>query len=211
MVKRKIFIVLILFVIMLNLCGTEVFGKTNHFKAFITNETHYAESSLPSQTIRRMVNFMEALEYVNYAGSGYYSVTDRKSDILSYINMTGNNYGFAIVAHNDASGERIRISDTETIAPSEITGYWHLVLCNVCSIFNTDAFARAFKTVGYSHRASIGFSEPVGFFVADQFWNFANRVVCSTSLRNVVDYAIECTGASAVLYGDGSWNGYAWY
>lgn len=209
MVKRKIFIVLILLIIILNLFNIKAFGKTNHFKAFITHETHYDNSSLPSQTIRRMVNIMEALEYVNYTGTGMYSVTDRKADILSYINMSGQNYGFAIVSHADQNGT-ILVNGTETIVPSEITGYWHLVLCNACSSFNTDAYARAFKTVGYSHRASIGFSQPVSYFTADQFWSYVNKVICSTTLRNVVDYAVEYTEAPAVLYGDGSWNGYAW-
>lgn len=210
MVKKKSLVITVIFLMILLLAsgGNVVLGKTNHFKAFATLEVHY-DTTYPSQIARRMVNIMEALEYVNYTGSGLYSVTNSKSDIMSYINMSGKNYGFALVSHADSDGI-LRVNDDESIEPSEISGNWHLVLTTGCSSFQNDDYARAFKTVGYAHRASIGFTDTAYFVPTDNFWAAVESVVCSTSLGNVVNYAIQQSGAPAVLYGDSSWNGYAW-
>ena len=207
---KKIGIVLILLVIILSFCNVKVLGKTNHFKAFITQELYNEESSLPRQTVERMVDFMEALEWVNYSGTGTYSVATQEADVRSYINMSSNNYGFVLAAHTDEN-YILCINDDENLYPSEISGNWHLVLLNSCSAMANDSYARAFKTVGYTHRAAIGFTTPIGFFSGYHFWRYANQVVCSTSLGNVVDYANNIVGCDGIIYGDSSWNGYAWH
>lgn len=103
------------------------------------------------------------------------------------------------------------VGGQDNIYGSEITGNWHLVLLNACSACTNNTLPNAFKTVGYSHRATVGFNDDLYVDDALEFWQAFDSVICSSNLNTVVNYAINMSGAPAVLWGDRSWNGYAWY
>lgn len=166
--------------------------------------------SMPTDTVAYMVSAMQKLEYNNYYGTNNYHVTSSKQDVLNYISMTGNNYGLVTVSHGWPCYLQWE-KNTQYIYGSEIRGTWHLVLMNACYACADSTFPDAFKTNGYAHRAMVGFYELLGVNAAYNFWQVFDSMICSTSLDVIVNYAKAQSGAPAILWGDGSWNGYAWY
>ena len=210
MVKRNILRILIIAIIVLMVLNVNIFAaKTYHFKAFLAEAALDEAGDWEEVAIEQAVQAMQKLEYVNYYGTNNYDIANTKQEILNYINMTGKNYGLVIFAHGSSSD--LRINNNERLYASDIRGTWHLVLINSCYTYQNDSFARAFKTVGETHRASIGFNDELFYDESFYFWRTFNELICSTNLNAIVATAKNISGAPAVLYGDGSWNGYAWY
>lgn len=207
MVKRNILKIVSLLLIILLLLTTSVSAKSNHFKAFASQDILNDAGALGTETINSMVNIMGTLEYNNYYGSGYHT-TSQRQDVLNYIGMTGNNYGLAVLAHGNHG--YFTMGDG-AIDADDISGTWHLVLINSCYTYSNNNLANAFKTVGYTHRASVGFTGNLYFTAARDFWNTFNGLAGSTNLSAIVSASNAASGAPGILYGDGSWNGYAWY
>ena len=210
MVKNRIFKILIIGSVLLFLMASSVSAKTYHFGAFVLQETVTQMGSWPTSTMYYMVSAMQKLEYNNYHGTNNYNVTSSKQDVMNYIGLNGKNYGLAIVSHG-APNYLQWVGGQDNIYGSEITGNWHLVLLNACSACTNNTLPNAFKTVGYSHRATVGFNDDLYVDDALEFWQAFDSVICSSNLNTVVNYAINMSGAPAVLWGDRSWNGYAWY
>ncbi len=190
--------------------ASSVSAKTYHFGAFVLQETVTQMGSWPTSTMYYMVSAMQKLEYNNYHGTNNYNVKSSKQDVMNYIGLNGKNYGLAIVSHG-APNYLQWVGGQDNIYGSEITGNWHLVLLNACSACTNNTLPNAFKTVGYSHRATVGFNDDLYVDDALEFWQAFDSVICSSNLNTVVNYAINMSGAPAVLWGDRSWNGYAWY
>lgn len=204
----RIMYMMCIMIIALLLFSTSVSAKSYHFKAFASQGAINDAGTLGTDTINFMVQAMQTLEYNNYYGTNSYHITSSRQDVLNYIGMTGNNYGLAVLAHG---GQGYFTMGDGSITSSNISGTWHLVLINSCSTYYNNAMANAFKTVGYTHRASIGFSNEVTFTSARSFWSTFSGYAGSTNLNTIVNLGRDTSGAPAVIYGDGSWNGYAWY
>lgn len=196
-----------LIMVVLLVLSTSVSAKTYQFKSFASNGAINDAGTLGVDTINFMTLSMQVLEYNNYYGSGYH-LTSSRQDVLNYVGMSGKNYALAVLSHG--SDGYFTMGDG-AITASNISGIWHLVFITACGTYCNDAMARAFKTVGYSHRASIGFYDEVTFYDAREFWSVFYSMVGSTTLSAIVNAAKDASYAPAVLYGDGSWNGYAWY
>ena len=215
---RKIFfrILCIGIVVLLTFSNSVSAAKTYHFKAFASpsainvDEEDDEDDFYSTATIGYMVSAMQTLEYNNYYGTNNYHITSSKQDVLDYIGMSGKNYGLAVLAHGNTTYFTMGDS-SQRITVDNITGTWHLVLINSCYTYQNNSFANAFKTVGYDHRASIGFYSEVTYKQAHKFWEIFASLAGSTTLDTIVHYADDMTDAPGVLWGDGTWNGYAWY
>ena len=210
MVIKSMIKVLCIVVVVMLLLSTNVFAKSYHFKAFASEDALNDAGLWGPDTVNFMVQAMQKLEYNNYYGTNSYHVTSSKQDVLNYIGMSGNNYGFVVSAHGN-NGYFTMGDSNERITTNDISGNWHLVLINSCFTYFDNSMARAFKTVGYDNRASIGFYGNVTYGVSYNFWRIFNDYVGSTTLDSIVNMAADATSAPVVLWGDGFWNGYAWY
>lgn len=165
------------------------------------------------QTVLYTASVLQKLEYTNNAGTNQYVPVDSVQTILNYTNQAGNNYAVAIFGHG-MNGDTSKIFfnvGTSILNSSSITGNWHLAILNVCYLLADDTFPRAFNTVGYDHRATIGFRGDVFFDDNKVYWKTFNDLAGSDSLGNIADYSNSVSGCYSVVYGDWNWNGYAWF
>ena len=191
-----------------NKSSTSAFAA-EHFKAFASQSAISDAGSWGRDTMALMVDVMQTLGYNNYYGTNRYHTTSSKQDVLNYINMTGNNYGFAVLAHGSTTYFSMGDSN-QRITTNDISGTWHLVLLNSCHTCINNAFGVAFNTVGYDNRLIIGFYDEVTFSEAYYFWRTVSEMAGTTNLDTIVCFADDLTLAPGVLWGDLSWDGYAW-
>lgn len=215
MVRRKILVIMITALSLILIYQTSVFAKVSHFRAFIDNKTlqNPTNNAMLNQTILYTVSVLQKLEYTNNAGTNQYLPVNSAQTILNYTNQAGNNYAVAIYGHGAAgnSGTIYFNNGASQLNSSSITGNWHLVILNVCYLLADDTFPKAFNTVGYDHRATLGFRGNVYFDENKVYWKVFNDLAGSDSLGNIADYANSISGCYSVVYGDWNWNGYAWF
>lgn len=139
-----------------------------------------------------------------------------KANVLNYISGTGKNYGFLVSSHGYAGLFNMDLSKDDNSArvfPSDITGYWHFVFINACDTMKTDAMAQAFKTIGYSNRASMGWSGTILNAGSREWWGYFYNSAGNMNLRAAaLDAASKCQYNTPIrAYGDKeNWAGYAW-
>ena len=223
MVKKKIFIGLIITIILVFLNSTHAFAKVSHFRTFLDATSAAMTTIEPiTNTPAGLINYQAAeyatkalqkLEFNNNYITDQPVLVNTAQEVLNYTNLLGNNYAVAIFGHGvqNVYNQILLNNSSSTLYSSDISGNWHLVLLNVCHIGGASTFANAFNTVGYSDRATIAFTGSLGMLNARNYWiNFYN-LACSDTLANINSYASSVSGASGVVYGDSSWNGYAWF
>lgn len=204
--RRKFLIVTIISLILITVLQISSFAVIDQAKLFIATDCN---NTLARQTTNYAIKTFEKLGY-NVLGL---SITGRKSDVLNYISGTGNNYGFYEYGHGGTGVFTMKNGDkNQYIYPSDITGYWHFVFLNSCSCLSNDAFGQAFRTVGYSNRAILGWYQTVTFGASDEWWSYFKNVAGTTNIRSAcLAAADKCSNSTPIrIYGDKTWNGKAW-
>ncbi len=142
-----------------------------------------------------------------------YTVTSSRSDVLTYIQESGDNYAFYVNSHGAAGIIAMQNgTSAQCIYPSDITGGWHLVWIDACNCLSNTDFANAFHTIGYSNRASLGWFNTV-YNSAIAEWNGHFLSYAGTmGLRDAcLAAAGDCSSSTPIrIFGDTSWYGYAW-
>lgn len=207
MSKSKLIIPI--FILSILILQNQVLGSSWYFKGFMSDDF----SGIGEATTVYAVSTFQMLGYNNMSGiHNNYTVTSSKSDVLEYINYLGNNFGFYVNAHGNADLFTMQnCNPNQYIYPSDISGYWHFVFLDCCSCLATDKFARAFQTVGYSNRSTLGWYENVTVGGAEEWWwNFSN-VAGSTNIRSAcLTAADRSTNYTPIrIYGDKTWTGIA--
>lgn len=215
MVKVKLGVIIMTLILVI-MVGNKVYA-TDSFRSYIDYES-YDGYTINQQAILYATRTLQRLGYINSGGTDQYTATRYSSDVRNYINQSGNNYGLVVFAHgleNDYNSIFFNTDNTggvtrNSLEASQVTGNWHLVLLNTCYVCGNDTFPNAFKTVGYSNRATIGFNNDVSFIDARNYWRGFNNLAGNDSLGNINDYLNNLIGTQALVYGDWQWNGYAW-
>jgi len=213
--KKTIKIVLLIAIILITF-SQNCFAATDQFRAFMTMD--YENSSLQisnaNTSAANAVLTFQKLGYINAQGENRFYKTPYKSVVINeWISLTGNNYGFYVHAHGNPNLFTMTTGDSsQYIYPSDITGWWHLVFLDSCSCLSTDAFASAFKTVGYSNRATLGWYNDVEFVASAEWWGYFYPEAGTTNLRSAcLAAADQCENSTPIrIYGDKTWYGWAW-
>lgn len=191
---------------------TTCFAATDQVKLFMC--ANFENTSFSNTIMLYAALIYNRLGYNNVSGGYNYVTTGSKSDVMSYINTSGNNYGFFVYAHGNEYVFVMNDPDSSTaISPSDISGNWHLVFLNACSNLKTDSFAQAFKTTSaYQNRAILGWYHIVTNAGASEFLENFYKYVGSMGLRDAcLAAAAECEYSTPIrIYGDTSWYGWAW-
>ena len=205
--------VLIITFIMLIFLQTVCLASSDQVRLFLAED--FSNSSSAKQTISYAVWTFQNLGYNNVLGTNKYTITNSKDVVLSYIKQRENNYAFFEFAHG-ADG-RFNMSRDGNNAPqriysSDISGNWHLVFLNSCEIMASNSMASAFKTVGYSNRATLGWYKTVEVGACEEWWSHFYPIAGSTNLRSAcLSAADQSQGSTPIrIYGDKTWNGRAW-
>lgn len=118
-----------------------------------------------------------------------FSITDSKTPVLNYISGTGDNYAFLVSSHGNSSLFCMKNGDPSSyIYPSDISGAWHFVFLDSCSSLADDDFAQAFRTVGYSNRATLGWFDTVNTSASAEWWSYFKNAVGTTNLHFFYTY-----------------------
>lgn len=209
--NKKIIAFLIIISALVSLT-TSCFAATDQVKLFLS--TNFGSYSFSKTTMTYAALIYNKLGYNNVMGGYNYATTGSKSDVMSYINTSGNNYAFFEYAHGNESLFIMKEPDTSTaIYPSDISGNWHLVFLNSCSSLKTDSFAQAFKTTSaYQNRAILGWYNIVTHAGSKEFIQNFYNYVGTMGLRDAcLAAAAECEYSTPIrIYGDTSWYGWAW-
>ena len=140
--------------------------------------------------------------------------TNDKNYLLNeWIRISGNNYGFYIYAHGNSSGFTLENGNSSKfVSSSDISGNWHLVFLDSCSCLATDTFGRAFKTLGYSNRATLGWYMDIAHVASEEWWTHFYPVAGTTNIRSACLTAADQSQNKTPIrmYGDTSWYGWAW-
>lgn len=144
----------------------------------------------------------------------------KKEDVMWVINHKSL-YGLFISAHGleDENGNFLNaITDGEnwTLYSSEVSGNWHFVYLAGCLTSSTDAFAKAFKTKGYSGRCFVGNNNSVSTRTSYEFIiNFCGKLGSKSVLNCVLEARQEVLNAghddcNPGFIGDSNYYGWAW-
>ena len=207
-------LIILVFTIILIFSNTVCFASTDEFAVFSSVDAS-ADSIMMSATAYGMLTFQK-LGYINVNGTNMGVTNATREQVLNYISGTGKNYGFLVSAHGYAGRFNMNMSKTDgsqRVYASDITGYWHLVFINACDTMSTDEMARAFKTIGYTNRASMGWSGTISNEASKEWWGHFYNSAGNMSLRAAaLDAASKCINSTPIrAYGDKeSWYGYAW-
>ncbi len=217
---RKVSILVFLMILLIN---SSCFASTDQFRAFKTWDYEIGNVSETDNTaVNNAVSYgvftFQKLGYINADGTNTYTTTNDKGYLLNnWIKISGNNYGFYVYAHGGYSGDKIwfnmqKGTEATRVYPSDITGNWHLVFLDSCSVLATNEFATRFKTDGYSNRATLGWFDTVKHVDSADWWSHFYPIAGSTNLRSAcLSAADQCGGSTPIrIYGDKTWNGYAW-
>lgn len=210
---KKISIILLLFgAILIN---TTCFASTDEVRLFLSED--FANSNSARETISLAVGTFQNLGYNNVLGVNRYTTTNSRNIVLDYINGAGNENHYAFFEFAHGADGRFNMCKNGSIAPqriysSDISGNWHLVFLNSCEIMTTDSMARAFKTVGYSNRATLGWYKIVEVEACQQWWSYFYHLAGTTNLRSAcLSAADQCSSSTPIrIFGDKDWNGKAW-
>ena len=163
--------------------------------------------------------FRVNLGYINTSGTGNLNVTNSKQVVKNYISTPGKNYGLLILAHGNNipcfSMDRSQ-GDAQKIYTSDISGVWHFVFINACSVMETDKMAQAFQTVGYTKRVALGWSASVDGPALKYWWGcyekYAGKYGVSEAAVKAANDCIPTPYSTPIrAYGDKvNWNGKAW-
>ncbi|MBQ9297797.1 MAG: hypothetical protein IJ223_01975 [Clostridia bacterium] len=182
-------------------------ASTDQYKAFLSTDFSSDFHSI-NATGLASATFMK-LGYTN-ASSSDYEVAYSKWNVLNYISGMGNNYGIVINAHGNSTNIGIA---NQLISPSDIVGVWHLVALDCCECLQTNSFATAFKTVGYSNRATLGWYTTIWNNASPEWWaNFYGYAGTECLRDAALDAANNCVNSTPIrIYGDKlNWDGTAW-
>lgn len=212
MKKRFCIITIVLLMLMMTLQMSS-FAVIDQAQLFIAKE--WANNTYAVQATTYAVKTFQTLGYDIKGGlpALHYTITDSRSTILNYLSGTGNNYAFFVFAHGGPGIFTMNNSSASAaIRSSDITGYWHFVFINGCSCMSNDSFAQAFKTVGYSNRASLGWFDVVTSGASSEWWSYFKNQAGTTNLRSAcLASADKCSNSTPIrIYGDKTWNGKAW-
>lgn len=213
--KKRTSITIIICILLISSLQISSFAVIDQAKLFIAEE--WANDSQAVQATNYAVRTFQTLGYDIQGGLPVlkYTVANTRSAILNWLSGDGNNYAFYVFAHG-ADGQfnmcRDGANAPQRIYASDITGYWHFVFLNCCSSMETDSLARAFKTTGYSNRASLGWYATVTNTASAEWWSYFKNVAGTTNLRSACLAAADnCSNSTPIrIYGDKTWNGYAW-
>lgn len=211
--KKKFFITTIISMLLILTLQISSFAVIDQAKLFLS--TDFQNNSLAVQAMNHSVDTFQTLGYDIQGGLPllHYYVTNSKSTILNWLSGDGNNYGFLVSSHGNTGFFTMQSGNTSArIYPSDITGYWHFVFLDSCSSMANDSLAAAFKTTGYSNRASLGWYTTVGTDGSEEWWSYFKNVAGTTNLRSACLAAADnCSNSTPIrIYGDKTWNGYAW-
>lgn len=136
-----------------------------------------------------------------------------KSSILSYVSLTGDNYGLYV----HALGGPAYFCDYnyEKISASDVSGYWDFVFIDSSESAVDSSLANAFHCTGYTSRCFLGWSGVVLSGDAETFnyYFWLENVGHNMSIRNCAVNAAACVAGSHTaptrLYGSASYTGVA--
>lgn len=154
---------------------------------------------------------------LGYSVTAYSDSVTSKSTVTSYINQSANNYAFSLTAKRNSSNGN-PIIGSSTLAKNEISGNWHLVILNFPYSAADQSWANAFKTVGYTNRAFMGWyssydevdvnSWTYNFMIQLNFYGAGSYPTLRDAALEAADYV---SGSTPIrMYGDKTWNGLAW-
>lgn len=202
-------IIIKIFILIMIIFTSNTMAATDEFKAYISKPCSQYTAGING--IGRALLTFQKLGYINLLGDSCYRVTDSADEVLEYIAGTGKNYGLIVLSHGDQGAFNMR--ENQWITSNDVSGYWHLVALNSCLSMTDDSFARAFHTVGYSNRASIGWYKTVTNEAVAEWWGYFYDFAGTTNLRDAaLKAADKCTNNTPIrLYGDKTnWTGVAW-
>lgn len=204
-----------IFIFLLVLCSLHIssFAGVDQVKLFLS--TDFTSTSFGSQATNYAADTFEKLGYDIQLPSIplRYFVTNSKSVVMDYIRGTGDNYAFFVFAHGNAGRFTMNVNDiNQYIFSDEITGAWHLVFINSCNSMANTSLAEAFRTVGYSNRASLGWFDIVTDGGSAEWWGYFKNYAGTMSLRDAcLEAASHCQHSTPIrILGDTSWYGFAW-
>lgn len=207
-ILKKLISCAILLIITASL-SCNVFAATDQAGVFSTQDFvgYYGE---PTVRVART-----GIEKLGYTVTHYNESVSSKSTVTGYINTSAKNYCLYLKCHASSTSLAIVNGDSSNyISQSEISGNWHFVFLDGCSTAEDNGWATAFKTVGYSNRAFLGWyqivwTEPV-YEWSVTFWD----QVGTKSLRDAALAAADSVDGSGTtpirMYGDKTWWGSAW-
>lgn len=213
----------ILMLTLILLVSTSCFAATDQFRAFKTwdyelDDVSQTDHDAVNNAVSYAVWTFQDLGYTNFDGTNYYTVSNDKSYLLNnWINISGNNYGFYVYAHGGHSTSNIWFNmqtgtEATRVYPSDISGNWHLVFLDSCSVMANDDFADAFNTLNQSNRATLGWYDTVKHIASAEWWEHFFSVAGTTNLRSAcLSAADQCSESTPIrIYGDKTWYGFAW-
>lgn len=214
---KKILLIIVLFsIISLIIFSNSVFASSDQAASYVSTEISssngigLAGSSVGGTFVKLGYNVVTPAPF---------QTTNSKSTVLSYINSSSTNYGFAVISHGSGNSSISRFNmntstgSSDAIYPSNISGNWHLVILNSCNSLAGPSFANAFKTTSaYSNRGILGWYNTVTFSAVGNFWYSYYQKAGTMTLRNAaLAAASECSESTPTrFYGDTSWYGWAW-
>ena len=208
--KKKIYIILIITLLLVFIHQFHCLAATDEVKLFLSGQC--ADSSYATQTMIYAANTFRTLGYnIRSSSNSDYTVTSVINPTIQYIYESGNNYAFFNFSHGASNA--FWYADDQYIYSSYITGNWHFVFLNHCySLYNDTEFAQAFKTVGYSNRASLGWFDSVTDGASEEWWSYFKNLAGTTNLRSACLAAADnCSRYTPIrIYGDKTWTGHAW-
>lgn len=217
-------IILISCFILIILTCNKTLAATDEFKAFISQDI-YNDYSTGQYTAREAIAiaervFRNKLNYINSAGANSYTITNSADTVKNYISHLGNNYALVTFSHGDdgafTMGEKNGVAQWIAYDNNTISGYWHLIFINSCNSMKTDKLAQAFKTIGYSNRAALGWYSTVGGPALKYWWasyeQYAGKYSVSEAAVKAANDCIDTPYSTPIrAYGDkNNWNGKAW-
>lgn len=210
--KKFLFITIISLIL---ICILQISSLAVIDQAQLFLSTDFQNDADAVQAMKHGVKTFQTLGYNIQGGLPllHYSITDSKATVLQYIRGTGNNYAFLVSSHGNSSLFAMKLKDdNQDIYPKDISGYWHFVFLDSCSSMANDSFAQAFKTVGYSNRASFGWYTTVETPGSREWWSYFKKVAGTTNIRSACLSAADlCSNDTPIrIYGDKTWNGKAW-
>lgn len=193
------------------LCALLIFSSIYVCNASASSKS-FGDSDLSSA--RDCVDFsVYGLQQLGYSPTyQLYGDLNLVTDVLPWINNTGNGYAFYIQIHGE---ENLMIdSSCNTLEPSEVGGNWDLVFLDFSDSAANGNFANAFHTTGYSNRGFLGWDGDIYTTDARTFsYYFWTQHVTTASLASAAIFATSSVpgsnSAPIAYYGDTNYYGYA--
>ncbi len=206
---KKVKFIFSIFMAVVLMLQSSIFASNWQVQGFMSTDF----SGIAETNSLYAMNTFRNLGYNNVFGNNdTWTTTGNKSTVMEYINYPGNNFGFYVNAHGNPNLFTMQNGNpSQYIYPSDISGYWHLVFIDSCSCLATDVFARAFQTVGYSNRSTLGWYEDVTVGGATEWFSYFKNVAGTTNIRSACLIAADQTSyyTPIRIFGDKTWTGIA--